>query len=77
MKWPALALAVFVIGLLILIPSGLCTGIFGIMAIVGSFRSPEDAIGLMVEALAFGGPFIAVGVGLVTLGRRMRERGGK
>ena len=70
--------ALMIIGLLILVPSGLCTGIFGGGAILDVLVHPEnagDAASLLGAAVVFGGPFVAVGGILVWLGiRRMRGR---
>lgn len=70
--------ALMIIGLLILVPSGLCTGIFGGGAILDAIVHPEnlgDSISLLGAAAVFGGPFVAVGGVLVWLGiKRMRAR---
>jgi hypothetical protein len=60
-------LAVIAIGLLILVPSGLCVGIFGIGALVDG--DPE----FLFTALLIGGLPLAIGIGLVVLGRRMKR----
>jgi hypothetical protein len=70
-------MALIVIGLLILVPSGLCTAAFGIGALSDMFSSPsaaQEAFSIMLEVLLFGGPFIAVGAALFYAGRRMRRR---
>lgn len=72
--WTGAALALFVIGLLILIPSGLCTGIFGLIALSQGLGA--DMVGFLLEALVFGGPFILVGGGLVYAAYQLRKRGG-
>lgn len=70
--------ALMIIGLLFLIPSGLCTGIFGGGAVIDAIVHPEnagDAASMITMAAIFGGPFIAIGAVLVWLGiRRMRGR---
>ena len=70
--------ALMIIGLLILVPSGLCTGIFGGGAVLDAIVHPEnigDSVSMIGAALVFGGPFVAVGGGLVWLGvKRMRGR---
>jgi hypothetical protein len=66
--WTAGSVAIFIIGLLILIPSGLCTGLFGIGALVQ--RDPE----FLYMALTFGGLPTLAGVGLVVLALKMRRR---
>jgi len=63
-----------VLGLVILVPSGLCTGIMAIGAIVSTFRYPS-AVGMLPMALIFGGPFVAAGGALVWQGiKRLRDR---
>lgn len=75
-KWTGWAVTLFAIGLLILIPSGLCTGIMGVGALYeGLSGNGSDATGFFTEVLAFGGPFIAVGIGLVMAGLSIRKRG--
>ena len=51
---PGCAIALIVIGLLVLVPSGLCTAVMG-------FSSWDS----LAVALSIGGPFIVVGGGLV------------
>lgn len=70
--------ALMIIGLLILVPSGLCTGIFGGGAVLDAIVHPEnigDSVSMIGAALVFGGPFVAVGGVLVWLGVK-RMRGG-
>ena len=75
-KWTGFASALFAIGLLILIPSGLCTSIFGLGALYDAVTgSGSDALEFLVEALVVGLPFIAIGVGLVMAGRSISRRG--
>lgn len=75
-KRSARTTALLVIGLLILVPSGLCTGMFGGSALIEmlSHRRGEDyASGILVLAIAIGTPFIALGSALVWWAvRRMR-----
>ena len=70
--------ALMIIGLLFLIPSGLCTGIFGGGAVIDAIIHPQnvgDAASMIAMAAIFGGPFIAIGAVLVWFGiRRMRDR---
>jgi hypothetical protein len=70
--------ALLVIGLLFLIPSGICTGIFGGGALLDAFTSPHnasDSLSMIFEAILFGGPFIAVGGVMVLIAvRRLRGR---
>jgi hypothetical protein len=70
--------ALLIIGLLFLIPSGLCTGVFGGGALLDAFTSPHnasDALSMLLIALLFGGPFIAVGGVMVWIAvKRLRGR---
>jgi hypothetical protein len=67
------AIALIVLGLLILIPSGLCTGAVAIWAIALSGHA-SNVTGVVGMALTIGGPFVAVGGVLTWLGFRMRRR---
>lgn len=60
------AVALIVIGLLILVPSGLCTTLGLLLSLP---TGGADAVGIV---LGVGGPFIAVGGLLFWLGRRMK-----
>lgn len=66
-------MALIVIGLLILIPSGLCTAAFGGLSL---FEMATSSTGLSVlpEALMIGGPFILIGFVLFRVGVNMRRR---
>ena len=70
--------ALLIIGLLFLLPSGLCTGIFGGGALLDALLHPEnirDSLSIILMAVLFGGPFIAVGAVMVWFGvKRMRGR---
>jgi hypothetical protein len=70
--------ALMIIGLLFLVPSGLCTGILGGGAVIDALTHPEnfgDSISMVVTVAIFGGPFVAFGAVLVWFGvRRMRGR---
>jgi hypothetical protein len=70
--------ALLVIGLLFLVPSGICTGIFGGGALLDAFTSPHnasDSLSMIFAAILFGGPFITVGAVMVLIGiRRLRGR---
>jgi hypothetical protein len=67
-----------IIGLLFLIPSGLCTGIFGGGALLDAFVNPQnasDSLSMIFAAALFGGPFIAVGGVMVWIAvKRLRGR---
>ena len=70
--------ALLVIGLLFLIPSGVCTGIFGGGALLDGVLHPSnmrDSLSVLLMATMFGGPFIAIGGVLVWFGiKRIRGR---
>jgi hypothetical protein len=70
--------ALLVIGLLILVPSGLCTGILGGGAVLDAIINPQnagDSVSMIVMAAIVGGPFVAVGGVLVWFGvKRLRGR---
>ena len=66
-------MALIVIGLLILVPSGLCTAFFGGMSLIEMF-SDSSGLDVLPEALMFGGPFILIGALLFYAGRKMRRR---
>ncbi len=66
-------MALIVIGLLILVPSGLCTAFFGGMSILEMF-SDSTGLDVLPEAIMVGGPFIVIGGLLFYVGRRMRRR---
>ena len=75
-RWGVGAVALVIIGLLILIPSGLCTGIFGVGALYAMItNSPGEGFSVLLEALMFGGIPIAIGGLLVFAGFQMRKRG--
>jgi len=66
--WP---LALVLIGLLILIPSGLCTAVFGVAAV-------SDRTGMLsnlLMVLLVGGPVIAIGAVMIYAGVKLfREK---
>ena len=68
--WTAAAVALLVFGLLILVPSGLCTAYLGIM---GLLYGGKDAPDVLTMALFYGGPFVILGGVLVWLGFRVRK----
>lgn len=69
------AIAMIVIGLLILIPSGLCTSLFAIGSLASMFVSPANFdIAATLPALVLGLPFVALGAFLVHLGWRRPRR---
>jgi hypothetical protein len=80
--WTAGSVALVVIGLLILIPSGLCTTAIGIGYVVNMLAYQRESLltilagglpsALLMPAL-IGGPFVALGAFLVHLGWRRRK----
>jgi hypothetical protein len=60
----AVSVAILVIGLLILVPSGLCTGLF-MFGPLFTGGSGNDMVGV---ALLIGGPFVVVGGALTMWG---------
>lgn len=74
----ASGIALLVIGLVILIPSGLCTGVMAGVAIWSMFTQPGPgaaAISGITAVLTFGGPFVAGGAVLVWQGiKRLRRQ---
>lgn len=73
-RWTGAAIALVVIGLLILVPSGLCTSAFGIAGLMGMFESSSGDASLLPMALIVGGPFVVLGALLVRTGLRERHR---
>ena len=71
LRWTAGSIALFVIGLLILVPSGLCTGIFGLMALSDFSR---ETVGILAMVLMFGGIPMLIGAALVKKGLKARRR---
>jgi hypothetical protein len=75
-RWGALAITLLVIGLLILIPSGLCTGIFGVGALYDMFTSSSsEGLSIFMEALIIGGIPLAIGGALVYTAFKVRRNG--
>jgi hypothetical protein len=75
LHWTAWSLTLFIIGLLILVPSGLCTGVFGIGVLFDSNSGWKNAaIPLFVMVLVIGGLPMFVGGALVAAGLGMRRR---
>ena len=68
--------ALVVIGLLILVPSGLCTGLMGLAGFVAAVSDSNwsDFIQMLTEAISFGLIPIAVGAFLLWAGLRLRKK---
>lgn len=67
-RWTFISVALFVLGLLILVPSGLCTAFAGILTII------EGDPSSVLLVLLFGGVPMVVGALLVWAGFKARER---
>ena len=70
-RWTASAIALLVFGLVILVPSGLCTAYLGIM---GLFFGGNDTADIVTMALFYGAPFLLIGGILVWLAFRVRKQ---
>ena len=71
-RWTAISIALLILGLLILIPSGLCTALLGGSIIVEGLPS-GDLSGIPIVVL-YGGPPIAMGAALVWVAFKARRR---
>jgi hypothetical protein len=71
LRWTGLAIALFVIGLLILVPSGLCTGLGLLFALSPDGLAAPSMFALVVT---FGGVPMALGAVLVYAGLKSRRR---
>jgi hypothetical protein len=69
--WTVVSVVLFAIGMLILIPSGLCTGLIGVMSL---FDSQTDFGEFMVIVVPIGGIPMAIGAVLVYAGLKTRRR---
>jgi hypothetical protein len=72
LHWTGAAIALLTIGLLILIPSGLCTAVFGIGDITGG-GSFDETIPSLLMILIVGGIPAAIGAALVYAGLKARK----
>lgn len=83
-RWTGVSIALFVIGLLILVPSGLCSGMV-LLSMLGSLPGypapgigPDHALSLffgnLYIVLIFGGVPMALGAVLVYSGLKSRRR---
>ncbi len=73
---PGCGCAFLILGLLILIPSGLCTGTFGYLTIVEIVqgKSVADALSDGSALLGISGTFLAGAIFLIWLGWQARKR---
>ncbi len=76
--WTGAAIALVVIGLVVLIPSGLCTAVLGGGALLSSIGQGDgpftEAVVFAAMALVIGGPFVVLGALLIRTGLRERHR---
>ena len=63
-------IVLLVLGLLVLVPSGLCTGYFGIAGLVTMFDPHDPGYGVLFlgAAVLFGGPFVVAGIAMLWIG---------
>ena len=71
-RWTFISVALVVIGLLILVPAGLCTAVFGFFTVVESFGQDVD-LSFVLMVLLFGGLPMLVGWVLVWAGLKARR----
>ena len=71
-RWTAISIALLILGLLILIPSGLCTALLG-GSIIAEGLPNGDLSGIPI-VLLYGGPPIAMGAALVWAALKSRRR---
>ena len=64
----ASGIAMIVLGLLVFVPSGLCTGVFVFGSIITSLSEGSEAGLMAVYALVIGGPFVFGGGALLWYG---------
>ena len=72
-RWTAISIALLILGLLILIPSGLCTALLG-GSIIAEGLPNGDLSGIPI-VLLYGGPPVAMGASLVWAAFKARRRG--
>jgi hypothetical protein len=70
-RWTFISISLFVIGLLILVPSGLCTAFVGLPLAFGGFASDSE---MMFNILMLGIVPMALGAALVYAGLKSRRR---
>jgi hypothetical protein len=71
-RWTAASIALFVLGLLILLPSGLCTAIFGAASLIEGLGTAD--LGALLAVLLTGGIPAAIGAALVYAAFKIRGR---
>ncbi len=68
--WTLVSVVLFAIGMLILIPSGLCTGVVGLYLLADD---PSQFLEFLVLILPYGAVPMALGAGLVYAGLKSRR----
>ena len=68
-RWTGISIAFFVVGLLILVPSGLCTALLGVATLIED-ADPSGALAVLL----YGALPLALGAALVYAGFKMRQR---
>ena len=71
--WTALSLVIFVVGLLILIPSGLCTGLFG-LGYLFSGGNLDETLSMLTTVAMVGGIPMLIGFFMVRAGLALRRK---
>jgi len=71
-RWTVISIALLILGLLILIPSGLCTALLG-GSIIAEGLPNGDLSGIPI-VLLYGGPPVAIGAALVWAAFKARRR---
>ncbi|HEV2561683.1 MAG TPA: hypothetical protein VGT78_06040 [Rhizomicrobium sp.] len=72
-RWTAISLTIFVVGLLILIPSGLCTSIFGVAYLFGG-GNLDETLSMLVTVAMVGGIPMLIGFFMVWSGLALRRK---
>jgi hypothetical protein len=71
-RWTGASIALFVLGLLILLPSGLCTAVLGVSALAEGLATTD--LSALFAVLFVGGVPAAIGAALVYAALRIRAR---
>jgi hypothetical protein len=71
-RWTGASIALFVLGLLILLPSGLCTAVLGVFAVAEGISTAD--LGAVFSILLMGSIPAAIGGGLVYAAFKIRRR---
>jgi hypothetical protein len=71
-RWTGASIALFVLGLLILLPSGLCTAIFGAASLIEGLGTAD--LSALFAVLLTGGIPAAIGAALVYAAFKIRGR---